>query len=157
MSLEDWVDQEVTLTFENGVTETLKVERKENGSYKVGIFLYNSRGHILHRSANGAFAFKHPRNIVKMPKKVQETGMTTQISSSQKEPIVPFWTYVIKETGGRYDPRALRVVIETLKEWLPEPEEINEDDGIDMSEYICAQQDYQNTIIENLFPKGSVK
>lgn len=156
MSLEDWVDQEVTLTFENGVTETLKVEKKENGSYKVGIFLYNSSGHILHRSANGAFAFKHPRNIVKMPEKVQETGMTTQISSSQKEPIVPFWTYVVKKTGGRYDPRVLRVVIETLKEWLPEPEEINEDDGIDMSEYICAQQDYQNTIIENLFPKGSV-
>ena len=157
MNLEDWVDQEVTLTFENGVTETLKVEKKENGSYKVGIFLYNSRGHILHRSANGAFASKHPRNIVKMPEKVQEAVTTSPISLSQKEPIVPFWIYVIKETGGRYDPRALRVVIEKLKEWLPEPEEINEDDGIDMSEYICAQQDYQNTIIENLFPKGSVK
>lgn len=45
MSLEDWVDQEVTLTFENGVTETLKVEKKENDSYKVDIFLYNSRAH----------------------------------------------------------------------------------------------------------------
>lgn len=157
MNLEDWVGQEVPITYEGGFTETHRVEKKDNGSYKVGIFLYNSKGHILHRSANGAFAFNHPRNIVKMPKKSQETTTPTFTSFPKERSIVPFWTYVLHETGGRHDPRVLKVVIEKLKEWLPEPEEINEPDGIDMSEYICAQQDYQNTIIENLFPKGDVK
>ena len=60
-----------------------------------------------------------------------------------------FYRYVLKETGGRCDPRHLNLIVEKLKEWLPESTE-DEDSWSYTPEYYIGQGDYKQFLIDNL-------
>lgn len=60
-----------------------------------------------------------------------------------------FFMYFLKETGGLYDPRHLNIIIEKLKEWLPESTE-DEDSWSYTPDYYNGQGDYKQFLIDNL-------
>lgn len=60
-----------------------------------------------------------------------------------------FFFYVLKEGGGKIDPRNIEFMIEALKEWLPESTE-DEDSWSYTPEYYIGQGDYKQFLIDNL-------
>jgi hypothetical protein len=62
-----------------------------------------------------------------------------------------FFYYFLRETGGLYDPRQLNLMIEKLKEWLPEN---SPDMGDNMKEkydlYSLGQKEYKDFIMNKL-------
>ena len=60
-----------------------------------------------------------------------------------------FFIYFLNETGGRYDPAFVTLMIEKLKEWLPESTE-DEDSWSYTPEYYIGQGDYKQFLIDNL-------
>jgi hypothetical protein len=60
-----------------------------------------------------------------------------------------FFIYFLNETGGRYDPAFVTLMIEKLKEWLPESTE-DEDSWTYTPEYYIGQGDYKQFLIEQL-------
>jgi hypothetical protein len=58
-----------------------------------------------------------------------------------------FWHF-FKETGGRYDPAILSLMIEKLKEWLPE--EATTGDGDYTSDFYFGQSEYKHFLMNNL-------
>ena len=69
--------------------------------------------------------------------------MTTKINKNS------FFMYFLNETGGRYDPALLTLMIEKLKEWLPESTE-DEDSWTYTPDYYNGQDDYKQFLIDNL-------
>jgi hypothetical protein len=60
-----------------------------------------------------------------------------------------FFYYFYQETGDLHDPRLVTIMIEKLKEWLPESTE--DDDSWDYTpDYYIGQSDYKQFLIENL-------
>jgi hypothetical protein len=60
-----------------------------------------------------------------------------------------FFYYFYQETGGLHDPRLVTIMIEKLKEWLPESTE--DDDSWDYTpDYYIGQSDYKRFLMENL-------
>jgi hypothetical protein len=60
-----------------------------------------------------------------------------------------FYMYVLKETGGRCDPRHLNLIIEKLKEWLPNTIGYPDTD-YSMNAYKLGQREYKEFIMRNL-------
>ena len=60
-----------------------------------------------------------------------------------------FFFYVLKETGGRCDPRHLNLIIEKLKEWLPHSTGFPET-GYSINAYELGQREYKEFITRNL-------
>lgn len=53
----------------------------------------------------------------------------------------------MNETGGRYDPAFVTLMIEKLKEWLPDDTNDNPDYS---NEYYIGQEHYKQFLIDNL-------
>ncbi len=51
-----------------------------------------------------------------------------------------FFFYVLKEGGGKIDPRNIEFMIEALKEWLPDYS----------NEYYIGQEHYKQFLMDNL-------
>ena len=60
-----------------------------------------------------------------------------------------FFIHFLNETGGRYDPAFVTLMIEKLKEWLPESTE-DEDSWTYTPDYYNGQGDYKQFLIDNL-------
>ena len=54
--------------------------------------------------------------------------------------------YISKKTGGRYDPRLVKELIESLEEWLPQEQEPQSPTDFFMMGY----NDYRKTVTQNL-------
>jgi len=54
--------------------------------------------------------------------------------------------YIFKKTGGRYDPRLVKELIESLEEWLPQEQEPHSPTDFFMMGY----NDYRKTVTQNL-------
>jgi hypothetical protein len=61
-----------------------------------------------------------------------------------------FFIYFLNETGGLYDPAFVTLVIEKLKEWLPETSEDEDSWKEYNSNYYNGQGDYKQFLIDNL-------
>jgi hypothetical protein len=60
-----------------------------------------------------------------------------------------FFFYVLKEGGGKIDPRHLNLIIEALKEWLPNTIGYPDTD-YSMNAYELGQREYKEFIMRNL-------
>ena len=60
-----------------------------------------------------------------------------------------FFYYFYQETGGLYDPRMFNIIIEKLKEWLPESTE-DDDSWTYTPDYYNGQGDYKQFLMEKL-------
>jgi hypothetical protein len=58
-----------------------------------------------------------------------------------------FFFYVLKEGGGKIDPRNIEFMIEVLKEWLPDDTNDNPDYS---NEYYIGQEHYKQFLMDNL-------
>ena len=58
-----------------------------------------------------------------------------------------FFFYVLKEGGGKIDPRNIEFMIEALKEWLPDYTNDNPDYS---NEYYIGQEHYKQFLMDNL-------
>lgn len=62
-----------------------------------------------------------------------------------------FYFHLLKQGGGKIDPRNIDFMIDTLKEWLPEN---SPDMGDNMKEkydlYSLGQKEYKDFLMENL-------
>jgi hypothetical protein len=54
--------------------------------------------------------------------------------------------YIFKKTGGRYDPRLVKELIECLEEWLPQEQEPQSP----MDFFMMGYNDYRRTVTQNL-------
>jgi hypothetical protein len=59
-----------------------------------------------------------------------------------------FFYYFYQETGGLHDPRLVTIMIEKLKEWLPE--EATTSAGDYTPDYYNGQGDYKQFLMEKL-------
>lgn len=59
-----------------------------------------------------------------------------------------FFYYFLQETGGLYDPRQLNLMIEKLKEWLPE--EATTSAGDYTPDFYFGQSKYKHFLIDKL-------
>ena len=60
-----------------------------------------------------------------------------------------FFYYFYQETGGLYDPRMFNIIIEKLKEWLPESTE-DDDSWTYTPDYYNGQGDYKQFLMDKL-------
>jgi hypothetical protein len=60
-----------------------------------------------------------------------------------------FFFYVLKEGGGKIDPRNIEFMIEALKEWLPNTIGYPDTD-YSMNAYKLGQREYKEFIMRNL-------
>ena len=60
-----------------------------------------------------------------------------------------FFFYVLKQGGGKIDPRNIEFMIEALKEWLPDDVGFPET-GYAMDAYEYGQREYKGFIMRNL-------
>ena len=58
-----------------------------------------------------------------------------------------FFIYFLNETGGLYDPAFVTLMIEKLKEWLPDDTNDNPDYS---NEYYIGQEHYKQFLMDNL-------
>jgi hypothetical protein len=58
-----------------------------------------------------------------------------------------FFFYVLKQGGGKIDPRNIEFMIEVLKEWLPDDTNDNPDYS---NEYYIGQEHYKQFLMDNL-------
>lgn len=60
-----------------------------------------------------------------------------------------FYFHLLKQGGGKIDPRNIDFMIDTLKEWLPESTE-DDDSWVYTPDYYNGQGDYKQFLMENL-------
>ena len=60
-----------------------------------------------------------------------------------------FLYYFLQETGGLHDPRHFNIIIEKLKEWLPDDVGFPKT-GYSVDDYELGQREYKNFLMENL-------
>lgn len=60
-----------------------------------------------------------------------------------------FYYYLLKEGGGKIDPRNIEFMIEALKEWLPDNAGFPET-GYSVDAYEYGQREYKDFLVRNL-------